>query len=84
MTKEVVLSIAICWIVLYSSVALFRPEWIVGYIIKSRIWSWYFRVILNKTSEKLLRPRTKWNFRIQGIFGFVAAGLLIYSLLWGA
>ncbi|MGU7784300.1 hypothetical protein [Burkholderia sp. PU8-34] len=84
MTKEIVVSIAICWIVFYSSVALFRPEWIVGYIIKSRIWSWYFRVMLNKTSEKLLQPKEKWNFRIQGILGFVAAGLLIYGVLYGS
>lgn len=84
MLKEVILYMAICWILFYSTIALFRPELIVRYVENSRIWSWYFNFFFNKTSEKLRRPRTKLSFRIQGILGFVAAGLLIYSVLRGA
>lgn len=84
MAKEIILSATICWVVFYSSVALFGPEWVVGFILRSRVWSWYFHAFCNKTPDKLLQPKTKMNFRIQGVAGFACAAVLIYGLLFGS
>lgn len=82
--RVVLLSMVVCWAVFYSTLAIFKPESIVRYLIRSRMWSWYFRVMYNKTSDDLSRPSMRRNIRIQGLFSAVAAAILIFGLIYGS
>ncbi|WP_423760582.1 hypothetical protein [Burkholderia sp. NLJ2] len=68
--------------IVMSAIMAFRPERILAFYCRSRVWRWWFKFFFNMSAEDIVSAKMVRRFRYQGVVGLAFFSVIILSFLF--